>query len=190
MNTRKKDWISILVALVVLIISIVYTHLGGERTSFSAYGAGSYYSYGEVVKYSVGTEAEWVDKKRYDASYYTVAENQGWNGKYEWNSILRKKYVKLSTITPNGSIYVLPSVYSNEYVPARVISEYYNKFDVDDYVNTWKEIRDESPILMRKRLTDIPNDEGLREDAEFVKQKLKTLADAMSLVDNNNQQIQ
>ena len=65
MNTRKKDWISILVALVVLIISIVYTHLGGERTSFSAYGAGMYFSYGEVEAYSVGTEAEWVDKKRW-----------------------------------------------------------------------------------------------------------------------------
>lgn len=187
MNSRIKGWIGILVTLVVLIISIVYTHLGGERTSFSTYGAGRYYSYGEVVKYSVGTKAEWVDKKRYDASYYTVAENQGWNGKYEWNSILRKTYAVLSIITPNGSIYVLPSIYSSEYVPAKLISEYYNAFDIDAYVETWKEIRDESPILMRKRLSDIPDDEGLRKDAEFVKQKLKTLADAMDMVDNKTQ---
>ena len=154
----------------------LYNNINLYGNKYSAYGelADSYEM--KTIETSDSTEDySWVKKRQAGVMCLTIAEKNGWSGEYSYND----RGVRLAMDAPNGGKYVTDYMYlgcgNSEENVASNINKYATEFDVDEYVKNWSGFRD---IIHKSDDLGIPDDDALKQDAEYIQAKLTELNDA------------
>lgn len=122
-----------------------------------------------------GYQTNWTDDTRNDAKYTRIMEEDGWLGKDLNKS--NSPRIEIAVRTPNGCLYKLEKIDTITRDVPKTVKKISEEFDVDAYVAEWSEYKKNGQSDLT---ASIPDEERLREDAEFIKTKLTELAEDLA----------
>ncbi len=120
-------------------------------------------------------QTNWTDDTRNDAKYTRIMEEDGWLGKDLSKS--NSPCVEIAIRTPNGCLYRLGKIDTITRDVPKTVKKMSEEFDVNAYVAEWSEYKKSG---CSDQTASIPDEERLREDAEFIKIKLTELAEDLA----------
>lgn len=118
---------------------------------------------------------DWADETRNDARYTMVMQEDGWLGRDLKESDSPNIYIAIRT--PHGSLYRLPSINATTRDVAATVTKLSEEFDATAYVMDWSTYKKKGILN-----GGIPDNNGLSEDAEFIKTKLQELSEDLQSI--------
>lgn len=121
-------------------------------------------------------QTNWTDDTRNDAKYTRIMEEDEWLGKDLSKS--NSPCIEIAVRTPNGCLYRLEKIDTITRDVPKTVKKISEDFDVNAYVAEWSEYKKNG---WSDQTASIPDEERLREDAEFIKTKLTELAEDLAV---------